>query len=374
MRIGLITTLSTNIGDDLVREGICLVLRAAAGAKTLEFVAINKHDPLSAYPAGHPLAVVRKVSRLMPRGRRRFEKSMARVLYPLRNSLFDSCEMVVQCGTPVAWYGCARSEFAGPVWDQIVGRLSRVGVVAANLGAGSCYPWTRQPSELTNEQDAAYLRRILGYCRVTTVRDALAQRLFAQLGSSCQTLPCPAMLTGRLSKVPSTNGEFIIINYMEKGGHYDYGQGIDAVRWRDSLAKVVKSLQKRHQVLMLCHNEQEYELARKFASPASPFLPRDTAELLSILSRAKAGICNRLHAAVALAGIGIPSVAVGNDTRLRMVQELGLPCHYVEETDSEQLEQELESLVSERPRHMERLLTMRDRAYEAYSDIARGLL
>jgi hypothetical protein len=182
------------------------------------------------------------------------------------------------------------------------------------------------------------------------------------------------MLTGRLREVPLTNGEFIVINYMEKGGHYDFGQGIDAVRWHDSLTKVVKRLQMHHQVLMLCHNEQEYELARGFASPACPFLPRDTTELLSILSRAKAGICNRLHAAVALAGFGIPSVAVGTDTRLRMVQELGLPCHYVEETDSEQLEHELESLVSDRPRHMERLLTIRDRAYEAYSDLVRSLL
>jgi hypothetical protein len=182
------------------------------------------------------------------------------------------------------------------------------------------------------------------------------------------------MLTGRLRKDPLTNGEFIVISYMDGGGHYDYGQGIDAARWRDSVAKVAKRLQRRHQVLMLCHNQQEYELARGFASPACPFLPRDTTELLSVLSRAKAGICNRLHAAVALGGIGIPSVAVGTDTRLRMVQELGLPCHYVEETDSEQLEHELESLVSDRRRHMERLLAIRDRAYEAYSDIVRGLL
>jgi hypothetical protein len=181
------------------------------------------------------------------------------------------------------------------------------------------------------------------------------------------------MLTGRLREVPSTNGEFIVINYMELGGHYDYGQGIDAARWRDSITKVVKRLQRRHQVVMLCHNEQEYELARGFASPADPFLPRDTNELFSILSRAKAGIFNRLHAAVALSGIGIPSVAVGNDTRLGMVEELGLPCHYVEETDSEQLEHEVESLVSDRPRHMERLLAIRDRAYEGYSDIAGGL-
>jgi hypothetical protein len=56
-----------------------------------------------------------------------------------------------------------------------------------------------------------------------------------------------------------------------------------------------------------------------------------------------------------------------------MVEELGLPCHYVEETDSEQLEHEVESLVSDRPRHMERLLAIRDRAYEGYSDIAGGL-
>ena len=50
IRVGLFTTLYTNLGDDLVREGVCQVLRAALKAQTVEFLAVNKHRPLTAYP------------------------------------------------------------------------------------------------------------------------------------------------------------------------------------------------------------------------------------------------------------------------------------------------------------------------------------
>ena len=369
-RVGLITTLNTNIGDDFIREGLCLVLAEVFKGQKLEFVMVNKHQPFMVYPRWHPI----HLSQRLPRGKNRVGRFIARFLYRFGSTLFDSCDIIVQCGTPVVWPGCSRCEWAEPLWHQVVGRLSRKGVPVLNLGAGSCYPWERQPQQVNDERDALYLRRILGYCRVTTVRDRLAQHLFEGLGYSCPFIPCPALFAGRPFANRSTNGEFVVINYMEKGGHYDWGQGIDTMVWENTIKAVISEISKHHQVLFLCHSQKEYELALALDPTIPRFLPKDSQEYFSMLCRAKVGLCNRLHAAIALAGIGIPSVAVGTDTRLLMVEAVGLPYLYVKEATAETLLDVLHDLLINWERERERLLMLSEQTWDQYVEVVQKAL
>jgi hypothetical protein len=68
VRIGLITTIDTNVGDDFIREGICLVLQEVFKGHEIEFVPVNKHQPLTVYPDWHPIHSA-KVTRYLPKGR-----------------------------------------------------------------------------------------------------------------------------------------------------------------------------------------------------------------------------------------------------------------------------------------------------------------
>ncbi len=88
-----------------------------------------------------------------------------------------------------------------------------------------------------------------------------------------------------------------------------------------------------------------------------------------VLAEATIGICNRIHAVIALAGLGVPSVAIGTDTRLLAVEALNLPYVYVKEATVEKLEDALQNLVTSRKQQRERLLTLQEQTWAQYIDV-----
>jgi len=366
MRIGLLSTLHTNFGDDLVREGIIQLLKGAFPDRQIDFVTVNKHTPLTVYPRSHPRRLVHQLARL-PSGQT-LEGVIEGPLSALGHSVFDDCDAIVQCGTPVVWPHCHECEWAEPIWHQVVGRLSRAGMPVLNLGAGSCYSWENQPAVL-EEKDADYVRKILSYCRLTTVRDRLARDLFKNVGQECPHMPCPAFLSGRAygdEKITGIPSDFILINYMERAGHYDWGQQIDTTTWAQTVQTLVQRLKPQHPLLFLCHDAAEFERAGQMAPGAPRYLAKTYAEYFAVLSRAAVGLCNRLHASVALASLGVPSLSVGNDTRMLMLETLGLPFQYVKNTSAETLADTLHELLVRKNTERDRLGALRARTWDGY--------
>lgn len=366
MRIGLITTLNTNIGDDLIREGICLVLQASFQRHHIEFVPVNKHHPLSVYPNWHPVHLA-QVSRSLPRGSSLMSSFLEHVASKLKRSRFDTCDLIVQCGAPVLWPNCHQCDWAVPLWHHVVGRLShRMPVL--NLAAGSCYPWERQPMLITAPKDAEYLRAILGYCRLTTVRDALAKHLCSTLGVDTPLIPCSALLAARnyAGKIQHHAHGMVLINYMRGGGHYDWDQGIDPTDWREVVKNLISRLQTRHKIAFLCHDETEWDLAGELDSTIPRLWPKNPQEYFTMVSEATVALCNRMHASIALAGLGIPSIAVCTDTRLLMVDAIGLPVMYIKEAHADSIEEKIETLLATRRQERERLLAVQSATWKDY--------
>ena len=364
MRVGLITTINTNIGDDFIREGICLVLREIFKAYEIEFVAVNKHQPLTVYPDLHPIHLA-KITYYLPRGRFRASRVIERFASKLRLSHFDTCDLIVQCGAPVLWPGCHRCEWAEPLWHQVIGRLyQRIPVL--NLAAGACYPWEQQPVQITDQDEVQYLQAILRYCCLTTVRDKLAQRLCASLGTKTPLIPCSAFLAATDCAVAKQESGVILINYMTGGGHYEWAQGINELTWRETVKTLIGRLRTHHRLAFLCHNEAEYQLARDLDPTLHRIWPKTPQEYFDQVFEAKVALCNRMHASVVLAGLGIPSVTVCTDTRLLMVETLGLPCFYVKEADADRLEDELENLLAHHHWERERLLELKKQTWKRY--------
>jgi hypothetical protein len=243
-----------------------------------------------------------------------------------------------------------------------------------NLGAGSCYSWEEQPEQVPLEADAAYLRRILGYCRETTVRDRLAQRLFERLGHSCDLIPCPALLAGRPFRKTGNRGDLFLVNFMEGAGHFDWEQGIDSPTWRELVRTLLRRVGRHHALAFLCHNQHESDLAATLDPGIPRFLPRDSREYFAVAGRAKLALCNRLHASIALAGLGIPSVSVGTDTRLLMVDAVGLPCFYAKEAALAGLEDAIHHLLLNLNGERDRLLGIAEQAWHAYREAVESAL
>lgn len=366
MRIGLITTLNHNIGDDFIRTGICHVLRNIFVGEEIEFVSINKHKPHTVYPAWHPVQTVR-LAKFLPRGNRFAVDFIQWLLATSTPSRFEDCDAIVQCGAPVLWPGCHKCEWAVPLWHRVVRRLAeRIPVL--NIAAGSCYPWQRQPATIDDPADAAFLRAIHGYCRLTTVRDPLSHKLFDSLGCETPEIPCSALLASGTQQADRSGESEILINYMPGGGHYAFGQQIDPDTWRNTMKAVIERLRARHKVAFLCHSESEAKEAAALVTDIPRYLPQSIPEYFRIASRAKAGIFNRMHASVGLGGMGIPSVAICTDTRLLMVKNVGLPCYYVEDTSAAQLEDDVETLLSRSDQERDRLLELREQTNRRYTE------
>jgi hypothetical protein len=204
---------------------------------------------------------------------------------------------------------------------------------------------------------------------MTTVRDTLAQSLCASLDVQVPLIPCSAFLAAKDYKnIKQDKEEFVLINYMVGGGHYDWNQNIDRVLWHNTVKGLMERMLTRHKIAFLCHNQEEYDIAGQLDETLPRIWPKNLYEYISLVSRAKVALCNRMHASVALAGLGIPSIAVGTDTRLLMVAALDLPHYYVKDVHIEQLENELEGLLEKRSQECERLLTLQSTTWNRYID------
>jgi hypothetical protein len=98
-------------------------------------------------------------------------------------------------------------------------------------------------------------------------------------------------------------------------------------------------------------------------------------EYFNIAVWGKAGIFNRMHASVGFAGLGIPSMAIGADTRMLMVENLDLPIMYVKDATPKLLLEALDNAVTSRYVEQERLLQLQARTLESYvTEIGRVLM
>lgn len=375
LRLGLLTTLGRNIGDDFIREGLIHVVRRLAPDRALRCVAVNKHEPHTVYPRLHPIRLCYAKGFRPYRNTGPLRRQIERWLPPLGFSRFDTCDLVLQCGTPVIWEGCRDSEWARLIWRDVLARLARRGTTLLNLGGGTCYPWERRPATLLRNPDEAFVRLMLEAARVTTTRDSLTSALFATLGYKTRQICCPALLVAQAHVRPAEPTRKVLVNYMHAGGHYDWGQGIAATVWEQTIRQVLDHLLAQGwKPLLLAHDPSELALAAKLWPDVPRVCPRSAREYFEVVRDAAFGVFNRMHASVAIAGLGIPSVAAGTDTRNLMVASLGLPVFYVKEATPARMLTAINELASHRDAESRRLLTLRESTLNGYEDCLRPFI
>ena len=369
MKLGLLTTLNSNIGDDFIREGLLHCIRQVAPDAKLELVMLDKHEPQMVYPRRHPIRLFDK-KKFKPRWLAKpFRLLAEKYLPPFGHTIFEECDILIQCGTPVIWQGCRESEWARLIWRDVFARLAASGKPLLNLGGGSCYPFEQLPETLVGNPDENFVRLMLESARLTTVRDRLANKLMTSIGRLPPQLCCPALLAAQAFVQPSAPTKKVLINYMAGGGHYDWGQAIDAKIWEQTMRQIVSRLEQQGwQPLLLAHNEKELALAAEIWPQLPRVCPASVPEYFAVARDAAFGVCNRMHASVALAGLGIPSVAVGTDSRNLMVELLGLPVFYVKAATTERMVTAIDELQFKRDGESHRLLALRETTLKEHMD------
>jgi len=374
MKFGLISTQNTNIGDDFIRQGIINVLLAKYAANC-ELLVVNKHRPLDIYN-NKASELFGKVFKYMEHNRWLYRVShtseaMTSKLFKLfAPDILIDVNYVIECGMPVLYPKCNQANWARIIWPNAV--FPRVNKIPFTiLAAGACYPWETRGQVLDSfaaSSDGRYAQNLVRHAHKITVRDALCQKLFKAVGSDPALLPCTAFLAGCHHLADQDDG-IAYVNFMEGGGHFEWGQNIDSMVWRQSFLEVLRRLRTDLRVVWIAHNEAEKTLAQSLAKDDQVIMPRDPMEYFSATNRGTVSLCNRLHASVALAGMGIPGVAIGTDTRLLMVENLGQHALYVKDAcDADYLYQKTMDCIVNRNTKRENLLKLSRDTLAVYAD------
>ncbi len=379
VRVGVLGHWGGNIGHEVMALGVERILKEAFGGNA-ELLPIEQHRPLDIYPKWHPLryafplnhgrggSAMRPIKRLINR------RDISTLLWQL--SWVGTLDLGIACGGPLITPHLSRGDL-GLMHHHMFGAFASKGLPLLNLSVGSCYPWENLPEALTDQANIDFLKRVFEYSSVTTVRDKLAQRLCASIGEQCELVLDTGFVAGKeFSRLADSCVEqrYIIINYQKYGANEDWGQNVDPEVWRNTVRNLLDRMRRRYPIAFICHNEHEVKWAEKMDTTIPRYQPKTMREYAQVISGAIAGISNRLHAAIALASMGVPTVAVGTDTRLGALQAIGLPCLYVKEASEELLEETLENLISKRRSEHERLMVLREKTLNRYVEIVRDAI
>lgn len=304
LKIGFLTTLGVNVGDEFIREGLRAVLDASGVDYTPLYV--NKHDPASLHTWAEDecVAVADK---------------------------FRECDLFLQSGAPVYWRlhdGAAsslNSEWHQWMWvDRLL--APGPGPVFANLGAGSCQAWGDGPEVFLADPACADFARQAGRrAALTTVRDPLAARILSALEVPHHALSCPAFLAGARHRQVMRVGGPVGVNLMPLGGHWDL-DGFDAAAWEAGCHLLLAGLRALGPLLLIAHDETERVWLERFAAPGERvFLGRAWREYFDAYASCALVVANRVHGAICAAGFGVPALIMGNDSRAEIGRPLGLP-------------------------------------------------
>ncbi|HYM08844.1 MAG TPA: glycosyltransferase family 9 protein [Terriglobales bacterium] len=320
MKISFITTLQTNVGDDFVREGIRAVLDETCAYQPYF---INKHqaDLTCAGPVAGDAA------------------------RPIRDKILDA-DVVIQCGAPVYWnlgalagQKCSNAEWIKPLWYDRIGKIYERKPIL-NVAAGACQGYFGSTSEITEDSECeTFVRDIRCFCSLLTVRDRMAYEVNTSLGLAADLAPCTSILAWRRCW-PSKHSSSLLgrgpiaLNFMRLGGHYDLAVGFNAGEWRRRFREIARLLvEAGEDILPVAHSLEESSLLAELLPESQPFYSSNYLDYFPIYAACSGGVFNRVHGAMLLAGRGVPSVIIGNDSRTRMADELGLPRWHVSEAE-----------------------------------------
>ena len=377
MKVGLLSHRGGNIGHDMMATGFEVIVRDALGPE-VQIEHIEQHHPLWYYPAWYPIRYLE----LIPHQRMRklkealMRENLHRPAWKHMRRL--SWSVAIACGGPVINPQSAGSPEMKMVYHFLPGMIAEQGIPVLDCGVGTCYPLERVPERLEGQADIQFYEKLFSYTTLSLVRDRLAEKLWGQMGRPVHRVVCGAIAAGKhfqnilTDPIPGDRDKFIGVNYQLYGANEDWGQGVDTRLWRETIRGLVHKLQTRHRVAFICHSQAEHQLAREADANVPRFFPRSIKEYASMANQIKAAVVSRLHAAIPLAGMGIPSVVVGTDTRLWAADEIGLKTIYVKQATVEALETLLEGYLTDYGRTHEQLLSVRNQTIQRYGDFIKS--
>lgn len=338
MKVAFITTLHHNIGDDFVREGITYLLNEIYG--DIDVLNIHKHSPVTTV-YGMEFFRDYRLSRLVDPVLRAINA----------NDRIKDADVIIQSGAPVYWCHLGGPHCSENEWyDSLIrNRLLKLRkpIPFLNIAGGSCQRYHSDGGEIARcEKCKSYVAEFFDEANLTLLRDSLAKKMLNIAGRDADVLPCTSIFARDKFCYKPVDGEYIVVNFMENGGHYAFGQKIDADRWRKNFIILVSSLSKFGRVVASCHNVEEKKLVNSLCPDIDAYIvPNDYEAFMRFYSNARFGVVNRVHAGFMMASFGKPVAVIGNDSRSLMIENIGLKSYYVDDIDIHLIDKIIQSLI-----------------------------
>jgi len=252
--------------------------------------------------------------------------------------------LIVFAGTPFIWRAntrllpstCANAEWIRPTWGRLFSDLPNKTVF--NLAAGTGAPKQAEMDCILSDATVMnFIQRAMRRAALTTARDVQTRYIIEKVGYQAPLLSCTSLLAARACGLAASLPEYVAVNLMPAAAHSWRGQRGDSERWQGIIRGVVANVERRHQVMFVSHSRDEDQTAASWFPGRRRFFSTDPVELLKVYSKARYGICNRVHAAAGVASFGRPALVVGGDSRVNLIEQFGLPAVDHRETDAAEI-------------------------------------
>lgn len=359
MKVAFITTIKHNVGDDFVREGIKYLLKKTLPGQKIEFTNIHKHSPIT---SRYGFEFVRNLI-----WSERLDNRIPLWITPDR---ILSSDIVIQSGAPVYWYHSSRNHSGRNEWYKplIIKRfLKKQNQKLFNIAAGSCQEYHSTGNEFfDNDEFLNYVKEFYSLCEITTVRDNMSKQFLNKLNFNAQLIPCSSIFAKDEYNIKTNGDDYVVLNYMESGGHYTFTQKISKEKWENTFKELYSRLVEKENVVCVCHNKTEVTLLKKLIPSAKYFYSNNYIDYLTFFSKAKLGITNRVHAAFILASFGKPAFIIGADSRALMSNQIGIESVFVEDANTELLFEKYLELANTKDQFKEKIDFIQKRAFNSY--------
>ena len=376
VKVCYITTVDRNPGDTFIQYGIDSLMRQVIPLFEAHYV--DKHDLRSRdvnwwYLQSHP----RHIRRFLSWWLKAWRSNVDTVV---------SSDVLVQSGTPFLYRvkpgdpvlkdggDSSTTDWIKTIWGADLDKYEASKLLLL-MGVGTCQAYHSEGLEF--EEDfhlKAFIKRLFQRANLAIVRDPLAEKILTRMGIAVQLLPCPALFAGDLRPIPAMPPGIVVLNYMRGAGHYELGQAIDNKKWENEFQAIYATLSRDYRCVVACHAAKEALEARRIVPDADIFFRSCAEDYLRLYSSARFAVVNRVHAAVAMAGYGRPSVVVGSDTRAHMAHVLGLPTYFVNEASHDVVLQNVQSFVSQPEAWSVRLTQIKTEARKSYTRLLSSCL
>jgi 2-polyprenyl-3-methyl-5-hydroxy-6-metoxy-1,4-benzoquinol methylase len=347
LRVGFLTSLGVNVGDEFIREGIRSILDRVG----------NPYEPF----------YVHKLDK----------RSLTTPAEDEQSFIVDkywACDLFIQSGAPVYWFvlqGASHSlnsEWHAWMWKERILEEKEDAPLFVNLGAGSCQPWDEDgQSFLSVPSCAQFAVSASRRASLTTVRDPVAHQILKTLELPHEVLPCPAFLAGQRHQPQRPQGRYLAVNLMPLGAHYDLSRDFNRDQWLKECFQLVQSLRRWYPLVFIAHDRQERAFMTLLARGDERVIFSECwRDYLDFYSSIRGVIANRVHGAVCAAGFGVPSVILGNDTRARIGEYIGIPVLRSGSTEPVEIVDLVGDLLSHHTDEFERLRALAEETLMSY--------